>query len=503
MEAVAEQVAHALESARLFSQIQASEVRLRESEEQFRTIADFTYNWEYWISPEGEFVYVSPACERISGYTVKDFMEDSSLFEAIAHPDDRHIVSQHTHELLADRDAHSEEYRIVTRDGDIRWIGHSCQPVYSSEGVLLGRRASNRDITDRKEAEVEREQLLADLEARASQLQTAAEVSQAASSILDPDELLPRAVELIRESFNYYYVGIFEVDESGKWAFLRAGTGEAGQNMLAAGHRLEIGGKSMIGTCIQTGEPRFAFDVGEAAVRFDNPYLPDTHSEIALPLISQGQALGAMTIQSSRTADFSSADITVLQTMADQLANAMYNLTLLRQREEALQEIERAYGRYTRESWRDYLSRKRVLQGYRAVGQRVEPFATRSEETGRQGAGEAGRVADGGVLAIPIRLRGQTLGALNLRFEDEDVPPDMVEIVEEIAGRLGLALDNARLLEQTRANAAREQLLGEMTSQVRETLDIETVLKTAAREVRRMLDVPEVVIRLGTDEPEG
>lgn len=174
---------------------------------------------------------------------------------------------------------------------------------------------------------------------RALQLQTAAAVSSAASSILDPDTLLPQMVELIRDRFDLYYVGLFLVSEDGRHAVLRAGTGEAGRKMLEAAHRLEVGGQSMIGWCVANGRARIALDVGQEAVRFDNPFLPETRSEIALPLISRGQVIGAMTIQSTRPAAFDQEDVTVLQTMADQLATAIENARLFQERERRITEL--------------------------------------------------------------------------------------------------------------------------------------------------------------------
>jgi GAF domain-containing protein len=172
----------------------------------------------------------------------------------------------------------------------------------------------------------------------AVRLQTAAEVSHAASSILDPDELIQQVVNLVQDRFDLYYAGLFLVEDEGTedkpggaWAVLRAATGEAGRQMLAQGHRLEVGGESMIGWCVANKQARIALDVGEDAVRFENPLLPKTRSELALPLVSRGQAIGALTIQSAQEAAFSDEDIAVLQTMADQLANTIANARLFEQ----------------------------------------------------------------------------------------------------------------------------------------------------------------------------
>lgn len=170
---------------------------------------------------------------------------------------------------------------------------------------------------------------------RAMWSQTAAEVSQAAATVLDPDELLERVVHLVHDRFELYYAGLFLVEDTlgvedpERWAILRVGTGEAGRQMVSQGHRLRVGGASMIGQCLATMEPRIAMDVGKEAVRFDNPWLPETRTELALPLVSRGRALGALSIQSRRPAAFSEQDVVVLQSMADQLSIAIDNAHLI------------------------------------------------------------------------------------------------------------------------------------------------------------------------------
>lgn len=180
------------------------------------------------------------------------------------------------------------------------------------------------------------------LERRSQLLQVAAEVSRAASAILDPDELSQQVVELVQQRFGLYYVGLFLVDESGQHLILRAATGEAGREMLRAGHQFAVGNSSMVGWCVANRRARIALDVGEDAVHFKNPLLPDSRSELALPLISRGKPLGALTIQSSQGGAFSNEDIETFQTMADQLANAIQNARLYDQLEKELEERKRA-----------------------------------------------------------------------------------------------------------------------------------------------------------------
>jgi PAS domain S-box-containing protein len=132
-----------------------AEAELTQSENKLRIVADFTYDWEYWRNPEGSFVYISPSCERITGYTGQEFLQDPDLYLRIIHPDDRPRISDHFHEALSNSQLFEIEFRIIHRDGRERWIGHACRPVLDAQGQMLGRRASDRDITVRKQAEEE------------------------------------------------------------------------------------------------------------------------------------------------------------------------------------------------------------------------------------------------------------------------------------------------------------------------------------------------------------
>ncbi len=194
------------------------------------------------------------------------------------------------------------------------------QPDFTPEEVELA-----EVVADHAAVAVANARLFADTERRAKLLETAAEVSRAASSILDEDELFSTAVNLIRDRFDLYYVGLFLVDEAGEYAVLRTGTGEAGRLMIEREHKLKIGGMSMIGWSIANKKPRIALDVGKEAVRFDNPVLPDTRSEMALPLIYRNMVIGALTVQSVVEMAFSEDDIAALQSLAEQLATAVVN----------------------------------------------------------------------------------------------------------------------------------------------------------------------------------
>jgi signal transduction histidine kinase/putative methionine-R-sulfoxide reductase with GAF domain len=219
-------------------------------------------------------------------------------------------------------------------------------------------------------------QALSEMERRNLQLTTAAQVSRAASSILNPETLVQDTVDLVRERFNLYYVGLFLVDqtgeqtgEPGRWAVLRAGTGEAGDMMMSQEHRLRISDQSMVGRCISTAQAQIWRGDEQAKSRFRNPILPDTRSEMALPLISRGDVIGAMTFQSTRPGDFSAADISALQTMADQVANAIQNARQFDRTQAALDETELLYTASaelsTTQTYQDVLT---ILRNYTILG---------------------------------------------------------------------------------------------------------------------------------------
>jgi len=284
--------------------------------------------------------YVSPQVEKLLGYSRDNFLKDPEFWKKIIHLEDRDRVLEENEHTTQTEEPFEAEYRLITKDKNVIWVRDEATLVYDEYGKPLHWLGVWTDITSRKMAEEEQADLISIMTKRTIQLQTGADVSRAASSILDLDQLLPLVVELIHNHFDYYYVGLFLTDDTRKWAILRAASGEMGREMIALNHRLEVGDSSMIGWCISHGQARIALDVGEDAVRFRNPLLPLTRSEMALPLISRGEVIGAMTIQSELAAAFSRVDITALQTMADQISNAIKNARLFTERANLIKELE-------------------------------------------------------------------------------------------------------------------------------------------------------------------
>jgi len=338
-------------------------------------------------------------------------------------------------------------------------------------------------------------------------LQTAAEVARATTSILDPGELLHQVVDLVRERFNLYYVGLFLLDEQREFAVLQAGTGEAGQQMLTQGHRLEVGGNSMIGQCTARAEARIALDVGEEAVRFDNPLLPETRSEMALPLRSRGQVIGAVTVQSTEEAAFDQAEIAVMQTLANQVAVAIDNAHLYAEAQDALAEMEGIYQRYQRQAWVAYQA-TRAITGYQQTDAEMKPLAEEVLPEVQQAVMQRSPVIQSGngdenppALVVPVTLAGRPIGALGIQAKGEkrQWSAEDVALAEAISEQFALAAENLRLVDETQRRAARERLTSEITDRMRETLDIEMVLKRAANEIGQALGLAALDVRLDVE----
>jgi len=390
-------------------------------------------------------------------------------------------------------------------------------------------------LAEHKRAEAERKRLLTALTHRNIQLQTAAEVSKSASTILDPKELMNQTVNLIQERFNFYYVGLFLVDEVGEHAVLRSGTDEAGRQMLEAGHRLTVGGESMIGWSVTNAKARIALDVGKETIRFDNPYLPETRSEMALPLISRGQCIGALTVQSTEEAAFSEEDIVVLQTMADQLAVSIENTWLYQETVQRLEETE-TLGAVTTALTRS-LDLDHVLQSIvdsatrlipasisgvihlvdeaagKLIPRAISPPQVKVQEKLEMPIGEgiAGLVMQEkrpinvpnveedprylvtdtpieSLLTAPLMVDGDCIGTLSLNSDQVGAfSADDERLLTTLAAQATIAVKNARLHQEVRRRVEELIFLNRVGRAITSSLNLERVLTTVMEETALVL----------------
>jgi GAF domain-containing protein len=340
---------------------------------------------------------------------------------------------------------------------------------------------------------------------RAIYMQTAAEVGQVTASILEMEPLLNQTAQLICERFELYHVGIFLVDATGQWAEYRAGSGEAGHLITRQGLRLEVGGVSTVGWCTANAEARVTRVVRREPDRIDHALLPDTRSEVALPLRSRGRVIGAIGVYNNQPVTFDQDTIAGLQILADQVAVTIDNARLLQQAQAGLEAERRAYGHISREAWNRLLY-EGIEPGYRYVNRQVMPIgdtwtsemkiALNEERNVVKNVSTSGKI--GSAFAVPIKIRDQIIGVIDVRKEVQggEWTPDEIALLEALTDQLGVALESARLYQDTQRRAAREQLIGEVTARIRQTLDTETVLKTAVSELHDALGLDEVAIRL-------
>ncbi len=368
-------------------------------------------------------------------------------------------------------------------------VCHSSQRSFPIEMVRL-----YEDIGRQIAVALENQRLFKEAQYRATLLQTASEVSAAATRFLDLDTMLSQSVDLIKDRFDFHHVSIFLIDEYKKYAVVQASTGEVGQRMLTMQHKLEVGGRSIVGTATGTQQPRIAVDVGEDGGHYKNPLLPDTRSEMALPLVAGGEVIGALDVQSTRKNAFSEADITILQSMSNQLANAISAALASQKTQETLDEMQNMTQYYVQEQWEEFVNKHRQSIGYQFTSDGMfqteeeewSPIASRviaekdpiiisshSEENGitftspqkrnKQGAFQLYLPSKGNqstesqvTLAAPLNLQdGVSIGALDFEImetNDSAWEEDRVKIVEAIANQAAQAIESARLFEQTQTS---------------------------------------------------
>jgi GAF domain-containing protein len=353
--------------------------------------------------------------------------------------------------------------------------------------------------------------LESDIDRRRSRMIAARQIAREITQQTVIGTLLSNAVDLVKSQFGYYHAGIFLVDDRNEYAVLKAATGTAGKTLLSRNHRLRIREEGIVGFVVARGEPRIALDVGEDIVHFKNPDLPDTRSEMAVPLRVGRKIIGALDIQSDLEQAFSAEDTEVLQTIADQLATAIDKTVQLDEKTQRITELEQGYVSFTRGVWKSHLkgSKRNLRFGY--LDEKVVtgvPSNKNEEEAVRTGLSvltheptDSEKPAES-IYSVPIKLRDQVLGVINIRYADNTIPPRFTALVETATNRLAVALENARLLEEIQERAEREHTVGEISSKVRSSQNIETILKTAISELGKTLGVDEVSIQLKTAKVE-
>lgn len=350
-------------------------------------------------------------------------------------------------------------------------------------------------------------------------LQFTAEIGQVITNILDLDLLFDRAVTMIRERFGFYHVQIFLVDDERKWAKLVASTGEIGQRLLARGHKLEVGSKSVIGRVTQLGQVIIVRDTDEDIVHMANELLSSTRAEMALPIVDGDRIIGALDVQSTRPNVFTAIDIQALQVMSNLLSSAIRNARSFRQQAinvednkrlllEAqinLREIQRLNRQLTRQAWDKYLDTKEAIIGVRLENNQLSTEVQWSDEM-RQAIEDlrpiTHRQGEQKTTAVPIILRGEVLGAIEVTTGSLR-ENDLVEMVQSVAQNLAVSLDNVRLFEEVQQSASQEQYISSIVERYQSAATVDELLKITMSELIATLGAEQGTIRLGNVETNG
>jgi len=344
------------------------------------------------------------------------------------------------------------------------------------------------------------------LERHAQFVDSAVNIGRAATSIYEINELLDQVVQMISERFGFYQVGIFFIDSANQYAVMEAASSEGGKRMLARHHRLKVGEEGMVGFVTSQGLARIALDVGEDAVHFNTPELPQTRSEMTLPLFYGGRVFGALDVQSTEPNAFTEDDIDSLTVLADQVSMAINNARLFSELQESLETERKAFGEVSRQAWHSLIRRSGTMgYTYSSNSRRILSTETAWPQEMAQ-ALQNGEVVNtfeqNNSLSVPILIAEKPVGVIRLRKPENGLnwSEDEVDLIQTLADRLSQALESARVYQSSQILALQEQLTTDISSQLRQTLDIDTVLKTAARELGEAFKAKEVVIRMAANE---
>ena len=336
---------------------------------------------------------------------------------------------------------------------------------------------------DRTELERRVDERTAGLVKKTDQLRAASYIAHQIAGLQGMEATLKAVVNLITEQLGYYHVGLFLINETGDEVYLQAASSDGGKQMLESGYAVKVGEtQDIIGVSTSLKKPRIALDTGSDSAFFNNLNLPLTRSQLAIPLITRNNVLGALDIQSEQPQAFKMEDIDVIQTLADQIAVTIENARLLDEAQSALQQIEMLTAARTREAWSQKIKDNNYIYTYTPLG------LNRGKES----------IDNDKALNIPIILRGQKIGSISLTRKD-DTPWSKLdqELINEVAYQTGLAIDNVRLVEEATQRARQEQTVGELATRFSQFTDIDILLQTAARELGQLADVAEVSVFVG------
>ena len=340
-------------------------------------------------------------------------------------------------------------------------------------------KAQNQIDSTLNTLKIERTNLEITVSERTRQLDKVNQIGRAITAILEPDELLRRAAHLISVEFDYYYIAFFLLDITEQWAELKEASGEAGRILRENKHRLDVNGRSIVSKAVRTKTAHIVQENMNEPIRPDNPLLPYTRSQIAIPLIVGEVVLGALEMHSTKSNAFSLQEVGTFQSMANGIAVALENSHLFREAQQSLFEMRASQRQYIQGAW----------------------SSLTADQTLEYALGDNDQTSDKN-FEIPLLLRDQAIGQIHLE-NSSDWTPEQKNLIASITAQATLALENARLVEESQSVAVRERLANDLIAKIWACTNVESILQTTVRELGRTLNAAEVVIEVSMDEDHG
>lgn len=321
-------------------------------------------------------------------------------------------------------------------------------------------------------------------ENRTAQFEALAHIARTISTIQTLSELLPQITHTISERFGFYHVGIFLLDNGKEYAILTEANSEGGKRMIERNYRLRVGGTSIVGFVTNTGQPRIALDIGQDSAYFNNPDLPETHSEIALPLRVGADIFGALDVQSTQASAFSQEDTSILSILADQVGVAIQNARSYEKIQETLVQAEVASTQISAQQWQQFLAIENA-KGYYFDGVDTKKITPSDKPRPHS-------------LSIPLTLRGTHIGTLKLSTADPNRTwtDDEIDMARATAERTSIAVENARLLLEAQKRVIKEQTIGQISAKIGSVNNLENLLQTVIRELGDTLPNTDIAIQI-------
>ena len=364
------------------------------------------------------------------------------------------------------------------------WISVAAATVMFGVVIILGFRSLEREFFEaQKQIDTtlntlkdERNNLENKVQERTYQLRKINEIGRNVIEILDPEQLFSRASKFIEKEFECYYTAFYLIDTSGKWADLKYASGEAGRVLRENKHRLDLDGRSSVVKAIRTKTGQIASEINQ--IRLENPLLPYTRSQLALPLLIGDTVLGLLDMHSTKEKAFTAQDVDAYQNMANGIATAIENSRLFQEAQQSLAEMRATQRQYLQNTWNSLTSEQPLEY---EIGENDQTFDN--------------------TLEIPLTLRDQVIGQIHMANTSEWTT-EQKNLIEAIVAQATLALENARLVEESQLTATQERLTNEIIAKIWASTSMDNILQTAVRELGRSLEAAEVEIEVSMDDSE-